>query len=182
MPEARPKASLDDAFFKVGTSFKRAIPGQSLTGDPDTPMPSEGPPKFTNRKAALEYYFELLIDEENYESLLDTLLSDVPVMNIVQPLLIQGFQDGLFNPDMVLLLAEPLTYMIAALAERADIAFTIMGDEDEYPSEESEDLSVLDSKLRSIKNPKMDENFPKEIADKLQSVEVPKRASLLGEK
>jgi hypothetical protein len=103
-------------------------------------------------------------------------------MDIVQPLLIQGFQEGLFNPDMILLVAEPLTYMIAALAERAEVDFTIMGDEDEYPSEESGDLSLLDEKLKGIKNPKMGEDFPKEIADKLQSAEVPKRASLLGER
>ncbi len=182
MPEALPQDNLDDAFFKAGTSFKRAIPGQSLTGDPETPMPSERPPKFTNRTKALEYYLEFLIDEENYESLLDTLESDVPIMNIVQPLLIQGFQDGLFNPDMVLLLAEPLTYMIAALAERADMDFTIMGDDDEYPSDEDEDLSILDEKLKGVDIQNMDEDLPKEIASKLKSVEAPKRASLLGER
>jgi hypothetical protein len=103
-------------------------------------------------------------------------------MNIVQPLLIQGFQDGLFNPDMILLVAEPLTYMIAALAERDEVPFTIMGDDDEYPSEEDEDLSILDEKLKGVDIQNMDEDLPKEIASKLKSVEAPKRASLLGER
>jgi hypothetical protein len=175
--------ALDDAFLKAGTSFKRAMPGQSLTDDPETPRPFEGPPKFTNRTEALKYYFEFFTeDTDNYNRLLDALDSDVPIMNIVQPLLIQGFQDGLFNPDMILLVAEPLTYMIAALAERAEVPFTIMGDDDEYPSEEDEDLSILDEKLKGVDIQNMDEDLPKEIASKLKSVEAPKRASLLGER
>ena len=52
-------------------------------------------------------------------------------MDIVQVLFFQGFQDGLFNPDMMLLVAEPLAYMIAALAERADVDFVIIADDDE---------------------------------------------------
>lgn len=179
MPEALPQNSLDNAFFKAGTSFKRAVPGQSLTGDPETPMPSERPPKFTNRKDALEYYFELLTEEEMYLSVMDSIQSDVPLMDIVKPLLIQGFQEGLFNPDMVLLLAEPLTYMIAALAERADIDFTIMGDDDEYPEGEENELSVLN---KNITKGSSDEKLPEDISDKLQSVEVPKKVSLLGER
>jgi hypothetical protein len=102
-------------------------------------------------------------------------------MEIVKPLIFQGFQEGLFNPDMMLLLAEPLTYIIAALAETADIDFTIMGDADEYPVEKSEDLNVLDKSLKKIDGTKEPENFPTEIADKLKNVTPPKR-SLLGEK
>jgi hypothetical protein len=183
MPEALPQQNnLDNAFFKAGTSFKRAIPGQSLTSDPETPMPFERPPKLTNRGEALEYYFELLTEEEMYLSVMDAVESGIPLMDVVKPLLIQGFQEGLFNPDMVMLLAEPLTYMIAALAERADIAFTIMGDDDESPSEEAEDLSVLDGKLKDVNMQNMEEDLPKDIASKLKSVEAPKRASLLGER
>ena len=167
MPEALPQQNnLDDAFFKAGTSFKRAIPGQSLTSDPETPMPFERPPKLTNRGEALEYYFELLTEEEMYLSDIDAVESGIPLMDVVKPLLIQGFQEGLFNPDMVMLLAEPLTYMIAALAERADIDFTIMGDEDEY-NDDVEDT----------------EKVPAPLMNKIKSMPLPTNTqSLLGER
>ncbi len=174
--------SLDEAFFKAGTSFNRPIPGQSLTDSPDAPRPFEGPPQFTDRTKLLEHYFEVLTEENTYESLLDTLESGMSIMEIVQTLLMQGFQEGLFNPDMMLMVAEPLAYMIAALAERAEVDFTIMGDEDEMPVTEDQEMSIMDQKMKTIEKPQMDEDFPVGLSEKLDKVEAPKQRSLLGEK
>ena len=120
-------SEIDDAFFKAGTSFDRPMPGQSLTDDPATPRPFEQPPTYTKKEEVLEYYFEVLTQENTYQTILEALLSDVPIMDVVKSLLFRDFQEGMFNPDMMLLVAEPLAYMIAALAERADVDFTIMG-------------------------------------------------------
>lgn len=171
---------LDQAFFKAGTSFQRPIPGQSLTNSPEERMPFEGPPKFTDRTDALEYYFELFTEEDNYVAIMEALEAGTPVMDIVQIFLMQGFQEGLFNPDMMLIIAEPLAYMVAALAERADIDFTIMGDEDEMPSQESQELPIMNQKLKTIEKPEMDEDFPAELSQRLDNVQAP--ASLLGER
>jgi len=173
---------LDQAFFKAGTSFQRPIPGQSLTNSPEERMPFEGPPKFTDRNDVLEYYFELLTEEETYESVLDSLEAGSSLMDIVQVLIMQGFQDGLYNPDMMLMIAEPLAYMIAALAERADVDFTVMNDDDEKPTEEEEELPVMNQAMKSIEKPEMDEDFPAGVAEKLDQVEPPKQRSLLGER
>lgn len=175
-------SELDDAFFKAGTSFKRPIPGQSLTDDPAAPRPFEGPPKFTDRNDILEYYFELLTEEGTYESVLDSLEAGSSLMEIVQVLLMQGFQDGLYNPDMMLMLAEPLAYMIAALAERAGVDFTVMNDEDEKPTTEEDELPIMNQAMQSIEKPEMDEDFPTGVAEKLDQVEPPKQRSLLGER
>jgi hypothetical protein len=175
-------SELDDAFFKAGTSFKRPIPGQSLTDDPAAPRPFEGPPKFTDRNDILEYYFELLTEEDTYESVLDSLEAGSSLMEIVQVLLMQGFQDGLYNPDMMLMLAEPLAYMIAALAERAGVDFTVMNDEDEKPTTEEDELPIMNQAMQSIEKPEMDEDFPTGVAEKLDKVEPPKQRSLLGER
>jgi uncharacterized protein (DUF2344 family) len=94
----------------------------------------------------------------------------------------QGFQDGLYNPDMMLMIAEPLAYMIAALAERADVDFTVMNDDDEKPTEEEEELPVMNQAMKSIEKPEMDEDFPAGVAEKLDQVEPPKQRSLLGER
>jgi len=171
---------LDDAFFKAGTSFKRPMPGESLTRDPDQRLPFEGTPQFTDRTDALEYYFELFTREENYIAIMDALESGVPIMEVVQVFLMQGFQEGLYNPDLMIILAEPLAYMIAALAERADVDFTIMGDEDEMPTTEEQELPIMNQKLKSIEKPEMDEDFPAELSQKIDNVKAP--ASLLGER
>ena len=173
--------AIDDSFFKAGTSFERRIPGQSLTNDPENPKAFEKPPQYTNRTEVLENYFEMLTEEETYLSIMDSLEEGVTVMEIVQVLIFQGFQDGLFNPDMMLLVAEPLAYMIAALAERADVDFVIMDDDDDE-DEDAEDLPVLNQKLKTIEKPQMDDDFPVELTNKLDKVEPPKRRSLLGEK
>jgi hypothetical protein len=175
-------AELDDDFFKAGTSFKRPIPGQSLTDDPAAPRPFEGPPKFTDRNDVLEYYFELLTAEDTYESVLNSLEEGASLMEIVQVLIMQGFQDGLYNPDMMLMIAEPLAYMVAALAERAGVDFTVMGDEDEKPTTEEDELPIMNQAVQSIQKPEMDEDFPSGVAQKLDQVEPPKQRSLLGER
>ena len=175
-------SQLYDAFFKAGTSFKRPLPGQSLTDSPEAPRPFEGPPKFTDRTKVLEYYFDLLTEEDTYEAVLDTLEAGTSIMEIVQVLLMQGFQEGLYNPDMMLMIAEPVAYMIAALAERAEVDFTIMGDEDEMPSSEEEDLSIMNQAMKTIEKPEMDEDFPASVASKLDKIEPPKQRSLLGER
>jgi len=173
--------AIDDAFFKAGTSFERRIPGQSLTNDPENPKAFEKPPQYTDRTEVLENYFEMLTEEETYLSIMDSLEEGVTVMEIVQVLIFQGFQDGLFNPDMMLMVAEPLAYMIAALAERADVDFVIM-DDDEDDDEEDEDLPIMNQKLKTIEKPQMDDDFPVELSNKLDKVEPPKQRSLLGEK
>ena len=169
---------LDQAFFKAGTSFARPMPGESLTRDPDDRMPFEQPPKFTDRNDALEYHFELFTEEDNYAGIMEALESGVSIMEVVQVFLMQGFRDGLYNPDMMLMLAEPLAYMIAALAERAEVEFTIMNDPDEMPTIEETDLPIMNQAMRTIEKPEMDEDFPADLAGRLENVQAP--PSLLG--
>ena len=169
---------LDQAFFNAGTSFDRPMPGESLTRDPDDRLPFEQPPKFTDRNDALEYHFELFTEEDNYAGIMDALESGVSIMEVVQVFLMQGFRDGLFNPDMMLMLAEPLAYMVAALAERAEVEFTIMNDPDEMPTVEETDLPIMNQAMRTIEKPEMDEDFPADLAGRLENVQAP--PSLLG--
>ena len=169
---------LDQAFFKAGTSFDRPLPGESLTRDPDDRMPFEQHPKFTDRNEALEYQFELFTEEDNYAGIMEALESGVSIMEVVQVFLMQGFRDGLYNPDMMLMLAESLAYMIPALAERAEVEFTIMNDPDEMPTVEETDLPIMNQAMRTIEKPEMDEDFPADLAGRLENVQAP--PSLLG--
>ena len=78
----------------------------------------------------------------------------------------------------MLILAEPLAYMIAALAERAKIDFVIQDDDED---EEDEDTSMFGQAVGTIESPEAGEEFPEEVAQQLES-EVPEQGrSLLGE-
>lgn len=113
------------------SKMNRAIPGQSLTNDPANPAPYEQAPKFTNVHEANQYFWDYMTDEEIYPKLMNALSDGVPVMKIVQAVLFNEFQKGLVNPDLMLMLAEPLAYMLIALAERLDIDIEIDGEDDE---------------------------------------------------
>tara|TARA_R110000765_G_scaffold28082_2_gene67972 strand:- start:28 stop:645 length:618 start_codon:yes stop_codon:yes gene_type:complete len=107
------------------------IAGQSLTNDPDDPAPFEKAPQFTNVHEASIYLWEAITDEELYPKFMQAIDSGVPVMKLVQVILFNEFQKGMFNPDLMLMLAEPLAYMFIALAERLDLDIEIDGEEDE---------------------------------------------------
>jgi len=124
----------DPKYLKQLTEAPRAIPGQSLTADPDNPRPFESPPQFVSLHEASEYIFGNLLDEETYVQLMGELMNGRTVMEIVQVVTFSGFAKGLWTPDLMLLLGEPVAYMILALAERAGIEARI------YEGQEEDDL------------------------------------------
>jgi hypothetical protein len=121
---------------------KRPIPGQSLTRDPDSPAPYEQAPEFTNVHKAVEYLFGNIIDEKSYVPVMQALANDTPIMDLVQLVLFEGFQTGKWNPDLMLMLVEPMAYILIALAERADRDVIIYDGEAADEEEEEEVLGV----------------------------------------
>ena len=107
---------------------------------------------------------------------MDSLESGVAVMDLVKTFLYQGFQEGLFNPDMMLILAEPLAYMIAALAERAQIEFVIQDDEDD----DEEDVAMFGQAVGTIEEPEPGEEFPDRVTERLEDDQPMRAESLLG--
>ena len=143
--------------------LRRPVPGESLTNDPEKPWPWAQAPQFTEQNDVLEYYFDLFTSEDVYERILDLMEDEVAIMDIVQIFLTKGFQEGLFNPDMMLIIAEPLAYMLISLAERADIDFVITDDE-----EGAEPTTQLGSALSTIQEPQ-----PTEEVDTMMGEEAP---------
>ena len=87
----------------------------------------------------------------------------MPIIDLVQIFLYQGFQDGLFNPDLMMLLAEPLAYMLAALCEQEGVEFVIQSDDEEDMEEES--LPMMKQALGQIKEP-----TPEVVPEQVQSL------------
>jgi hypothetical protein len=159
----------DMTVAKEMAKFQRPIPGQSLTNDPENPAAYERPPQFTNAKQAQEWIFSNLIQEETYVPMMSLLDSgEASIMELTQNLLYQGFRAGKWNPDMMLLLAEPVAYMFMALAERAEIDFRIDDEPDE--DEDSTDISSFKEAIASKapESKKVPQGaLPKEIEDKI---------------
>ena len=160
----------EDVITNAGR-FERPIPGQSLTNDPDSPLPFEGPVEFTDQEDVLNYYFELLTAEDKFEDVMDLLEDGTPVMDLVQILLMQGFQEGLFNPDLMLIMAEPLAYLLIALAERQGIDVEIMSEEDEEGNTDTS-MPTFKAAMNSVEPTS---EVPEEIAQ-----QVDNRPSLLS--
>lgn len=160
----------EDVITNAGR-FERPIPGQSLTNDPDSPLPFEGPVEFTDQEDVLNYYFELLTAEDKFEDVMDLLEDGTPVMDLVQILLMQGFQEGLFNPDLMLIMAEPLAYLLIALAERQGIDVEIMSEEDEEGTTDTS-MPTFKAAMNSVEPTN---EVPEEIAQ-----QVDNRPSLLS--
>jgi len=159
----------DQEFREFGMRTSRPVPGQSLTHNPETPQPYEGPPEFTDKQEALEHFLEMFMEEKRYNAILDSLKEGTPVMDLVQIFLTKSFQEGEINPDLMMLLAEPLAYILLALAERAGIQAIIVDDPDDPDEETTND--ILRSQLQTITNPQDDEETPmKEKIEDLPSL------------
>ena len=143
---------MNEEYNQMVLTGGRPIPGQSLTSDPSNPAPYEKPPEFTSVHEASEDIFEGLIEEQNYKEIMDVLVQNVPVMDIVQTVLFAGFKEGKWNPDLMLMLVEPVAYMILALAERAGLDPKIYtGEENDEAEERVFGVELKKEKISRIK-------------------------------
>ena len=167
--------------MEAATSTQRPIAGQSLVEDPATSSPYTSPPKFTNKEEAIDFFIESFLEPSRYQAIMDSLEEGTPVMELVQLFLVQSFKEGDINPDMMLLLAEPLAFVIMGLAERAGVKFEIVGQDEDDPEDDEEgvvgdevdiDFSELDDpfgeQLKTITNPQDDKDFS--IETKLDNI------------
>jgi len=167
-----------DAFAQAG----RPIPGQSLTSNPDEPRPFERPPDFTNFKEALDYTTAELLEEEAYMSIVGALGDGVPVTDLAMQIGYVGFREGKWNPDLMMMLMEPLMYLLMALAEKAGIEYRI-DDEDE----DEDDDTLFEQKSKNIADTireKTDKgqipsgSLPSDIVAKIEALEIPQESLL----
>jgi hypothetical protein len=172
---------MDMNYATVALTGGRPIPGQSLTSDPSNPAPYEKPPKFTSVHEASRSIFEYFIEPETYSNTMELLADDVPLMDIVQTFVFTGFKEGQWNPDLMLMLVEPIAYIILALAERAGIDPVIYAGEDE---DEAADLAMLGTTFQKERLKNMEEFskeqialpegvLPREITEQIKTIQPP---------
>ena len=118
--------------------FDGPIPGQSLTNSPDSQQPYEGAPEYTNVKVATEAIFLSLLEEDMLKEVARMMTEGTPIGDITKMLLVSGLSQGKYNADLMLLLVEPVMYMLLAIAERLGIT-NIKIDRDDTDEEEIEE-------------------------------------------
>jgi len=106
-------------------------------------------------------------------------------MELTQVILFKGFTEGKWNPDLMMLLAEPLAFMLMAFAERQGIDYVIGRDDADEEAENDRKLSTtgieerLKEKQHSALQGKTD-TLPPAIVERIE--EVPVIESLLSKK
>jgi hypothetical protein len=131
------------------TAFEAPIPGQSLTNSPENNYAWEKPPEMVDLNVARQKIFLNLLEPKNLEEVQKLMSNQIPVDVIAQTVLVEGFRQGKFNPDLALQLLEPTMYMLLAIAEKSGIEPTldVKGEElDEEPDEEESEELLRESK------------------------------------
>ena len=165
-------------------AFGRPIPGQSLTSDPNAPAPYEQAPRYTTVEEASKYLWDFITTEEVYVNIMEGINEGIPVMEYVRVILFKEFTEGAFNPDLMMIMAEPLAFMIIALAERLDLNIEITGTDDDDDDEDEElfGVEVEKDKLEKLRNSVKSSQIPggiltAEMQDELKN--LPRIDSLL---
>ena len=168
-----------DALVNAG----KPIPGQSLTNDPDQRYPWESPPEYTDYKQALNFIADQLLDKEIYVPLMKGIGAGVPITDITLQMLQAGFEQGKWNPDLLMMLIEPTVYTLMALAEKPNIQSRINGDEEEDMEEDDEkDIQMMKQKnLQELVKTKVSQEskvpsgvVPREILQQIDNMKMPK--------
>jgi len=163
--------------------MQRPIPGQSLTNSPDSPYPWEQPPEFTETQPAIESLYVSLTEDDAYEAIVDLIDADNTIADAAQVVLYAGFEEGLWNPDLMTLLIEPTMYLIMGLVERAGRLEYKIDREPEVEDEEDklQQVTAMEQLLSKTAVQAEEDKvsgvqkgvLPKEIETKLKEIKVP---------
>ena len=120
--EAEFKEELRMPSGRTRSMFEAPVPGQSLTKEPGK-YPWESPPQFNNIDEAITHYVNRFQDEKVMFNLFSLMEAKVPITSITESMILHGFAEGLYNPDVGLLVANDLMELLVGMAEEADIPY-----------------------------------------------------------
>ena len=168
-------------FLQQSLDTGRPIPGQSLTNSPEQPYNWEKPAEFSNPKEAMLYTFSLLTEPETTANILINVTKGVSIIDIASIVLYQGFLEGKWNPDLMILLMEPTMYMVMALCEKAEIPYKLDSADDEDVEEIMGDKAVekieqeigaLDQVRRKAVQQVSPQSVPADVKEVIEQTEI----------
>ena len=132
--------------------FSAPPAGHSLTED-NTKWPWGNPPQIVDPNQALDNLVDKFEKPKQKQELFKLLMIGVSVEVIVEGVIFQGFTEGLFTPDVGLLIKGPLGIIIADMAEEEDIPYRLFENDDVFEEREMDDKTFVT--LMKENNPKM---------------------------
>jgi len=158
-------------------AFNAPTPGESLTSSPEMPHAWERPPEYTSEDEAMEAIYLQLTSDDSLMPVIEMIDEGIPLDEIAQVVLYRGYTQGKFNPDLMLMLAEPTIYLLIAIADYADINDYVL-----YEGEEDDpDGQIYDDDVKPINMDEDDEGEkavqPKETSE-ITEYEEPSSDSL----
>ena len=159
-PAAQPEGMLftGGGDMAMDDPFNSPTPGESLTKNPEEKFPWEQASEYTEVRPFMEDLFlQLTEDKDRYVKLLVTFMQKISIADTTQMILYTSWRAGKINTDLMLLLIEPVMYLLIAMAEQAEIEPVIYDEEDvDEPSQEDADLYVEESqKIAEMKPEKI---------------------------
>ena len=122
------------------SKFDTSIPGQSWTKEPG-PYPWDSPPRFNTSDEVMDYFVDKFDNEKSGIQLIALLKQGISVATIVDSMLLAGFSEGLFTPDVAILTAEDLSMLIMYLGDSAGV---------DYKKTDENEEKELDDAFRGI--------------------------------
>lgn len=122
--EAEFKEELRMPSGRTRSMFEAPVPGQSLTKEPGK-YPWESPAQFNNIDEAMQHYLNRFQDEKVMFNLFSLMEAKVPITTIAGSMIMHGFAEGLYTPDVGLLVANDLMEVLVAMAKEADIPYEL---------------------------------------------------------
>ena len=169
-PKIRPRQkddqeSLDKLVEMTGRGGP--VPGQSLTNDPEQPRPWEKPPTYANPREALTHISTRILQPQAIIGFIGSLLNGAAVTDVSTAILYTSFTEGDISPDNVLLLMEPVMYLVMSIGEEANIQYNIESDDmdemdEDDPEEVNEKINEFRGVFEDIKNSKPVKSVDKE--------------------
>jgi len=120
MPPAQEPAQGGPSIANMFPIMDGPTPGQSLTTEPKSQQ-WERPPQFSTPEQATDHIWKMLTKPAVTKSTLTMLDQGIPVEALARTLLFQGFSEGKWTVDTMMLIGNPVMLMIATLGKAAGI-------------------------------------------------------------
>ena len=121
--------------------LQAAIPGQSLTDEPKN-FPWERSPEYSDPTEAARFELKKLNRPEVLDSVLALLQTGFPIIPLAETIKTNSQAEGLYNPDIGLLISPVIVQQLVSTAEDAGLDY-VMGDEvDEEEMSDKEDERI----------------------------------------
>ena len=160
--------------------FEKPIPGQGLMADPENPMAFEKSAEISTLSDGINKVFLTVTAEDSFEGILKSIKDGIAITELTHYILFEGFRKGMWNPDLMLMLAEPTMFMLIAFAEKASIDYVLYEGEEEELELSDEEKIELNQRFTQIieqqlRNGSRVSALPSELQERLTELEIPEQ-------